>query len=112
EVEGQGLVSYAGDFEAFVEQRELRREQTEAAARNQGRKIAQTERFIERFRYKNTKARQVQSRIKQLEKLERVEVPKAQRRGFKLWFPSPPRPGRVVVELAGVNFSYGDVHVY
>ncbi|MDP9344076.1 MAG: ATP-binding cassette domain-containing protein [Actinomycetota bacterium] len=112
EVEGRTLTSYTGNFEAFVEQRELRREQAEAAARNQGRKIAQTERFIERFRYKNTKARQVQSRIKQLEKLERVEVPSRKRRALKLWFPSPPRPGRVVVELAGVDFSYGDVEVY
>jgi ATP-binding cassette subfamily F protein 3 len=112
EVEGRTLTSYTGNFEAFVEQRELRREQAEAAARNQGRKIAQTERFIERFRYKNTKARQVQSRIKQLEKLERMEAPAKRRRAMKLWFPSPPRPGRVVVELARVDFSYGDVEVY
>ena len=112
EVEDRRLVSYAGNFEAFVEQREVRREQAEAAARNQGRKIAQTERFIERFRYKNTKARQVQSRIKQLEKLERVEVPKKQGRSLKLWFPSPPRPGRVVVELTGVDFAYDDLQVY
>jgi ATP-binding cassette, subfamily F, member 3 len=112
EVEDQRLVSYTGNFEAFVEQRELRRAQAEAAARNQGRRIAQTERFIERFRYKNTKARQVQSRIKQLEKLERVEVPGKRSRAMKLWFPSPPRPGRVVVELADVSFSYGEVGVY
>src|SRR5204863_438967 len=46
------------------------------------------------------------------EKLERVEVPGKKRRAMKLWFPSPPRPGRVVVELEGVDFSYGDVHVY
>ena len=112
EVDNQDLTSYAGNFEAFVLQREQRREQLEAAARNQGRKIAQTERFIERFRYKNTKARQVQSRIKQLDKLERVEVPVKQRRAMKLWFPPPPRPGRVVVELSGVDFSYGDLDVY
>jgi ATP-binding cassette subfamily F protein 3 len=112
ELEGQGLTSYTGNFEQFIEQRELRREQAEAAARNQGRKIAQTERFIQRFRYKNTKARQVQSRIKALDKLERVEVPTARRRTMKLWFPSPPRPGRTVVELADVDFSYGDLDVY
>jgi ATP-binding cassette subfamily F protein 3 len=112
ELEDHRLTSYTGNFEAFVAQRELRAEQAAAAARNQGRKIAQTERFIERFRYKNTKARQVQSRIKQLEKLERVQVPAKQGRVVKLWFPNPPRPGRVVVELAGVDFSYGDVEVY
>ena len=109
EVEDRRLVSYAGNFEAFVEQREVRREQAEAAARNQGRKIAQTERFIERFRYKNTKARQVQSRIKQLEKLERIEVPRKQRRTLKLWFPTPPRPGRVVVELSRYDLTRGRI---
>ena len=112
EVEDRQLTSYAGNFEAFVAQRQLRAERAEAAARNQQRKIAQTERFIERFRYKNTKARQVQSRIKQLEKLERVQVPRERRRTMGLWFPPPPRPGRVVVELSGVDFSYGDVEVY
>ncbi len=112
EVEDYRLTAYAGNFEAFIEQRALRLERTEAAARNQQRKIAQTERFIERFRYKNTKARQVQSRVKQLAKLDRIEVPTHKRRTMGLWFPTPPRPGRVLVELAGVDFSYGDVDVY
>jgi len=112
EVEERQLVSYAGNFESFVVQREERVERAASAARNQQRKIAQTERFIERFRYKNTKARQVQSRIKSLEKLERIEVPGERRRAMGLWFPSPPRPGRVVVELSGVGFSYGDLEVY
>ena len=112
ELENHRLTAYAGNFEAFVAQRALRLERTEAATRNQQRKIAQTERFIERFRYKNTKARQVQSRIKQLAKLDRIEVPTQKRRRMGLWFPSPPRPGRVPVELASVDFSYGDVEVY
>ena len=112
EVESYRLTAYAGNFEAFIEQRAMRLERTEAAARNQQRKIAQTERFIERFRYKNTKARQVQSRVKQLAKMERIEAPSRKQRTMGLWFPSPPRPGRVLVELAGVDFSYGDVRVY
>ena len=112
EIEDRRLTAYDGNFESFVEQREVRRERAEAAARNQQRKIAQTERFIERFRYKKTKARQVQSRIKQLEKVERVQVPGERRRTMGLWFPPPPRPGRVVVELSGVDFSYGDLEVY
>jgi ATP-binding cassette subfamily F protein 3 len=112
EVEQRRLVSYAGNFEAFVAGRQLRLERAESAARNQQRKIAQTERFIERFRYKKTKARQVQSRVKQLEKLERVEVPGERRRTMGLWFPPPPRPGRVVVELVGMDFSYGELEVY
>ena len=112
EVEDLGLTSYAGNFAAFVVEREARHERLASAARNQQRKIAQTERFIERFRYKNTKAKQVQSRIKSLDKLERIEVPTERRKRMGLWFPSPPRPGRVVVELQGVGFSYGDLEVY
>ncbi len=112
EIEEERLTSYAGNFDAFVEQRALRAERAEAAARNQQRKIAQTERFIERFRAKNTLATRVQSRIKALEKLERVEVPRERRRTMGLWFPTPPRPGRAVVELADVGFSYGDLEVY
>jgi ATP-binding cassette, subfamily F, member 3 len=103
---------YAGDYDAYVEQRELRRAQLEAAAHNQQRRIDQAERFIERFRAKNTIATRVQSKIKQLEKMERIELPREERtlRGFS--FPQPPRSGRVVVELDGVAKSYGDVEVY
>ncbi|HEX6261422.1 MAG TPA: ABC-F family ATP-binding cassette domain-containing protein, partial [Actinomycetota bacterium] len=112
EIENGTLVSYAGNFDAFEAQRALRLEHAEAAARNQQRKIAQSERFIERFRAKNTLASRVQSKIKQLEKLERVEVPRERRRTMGLWFPTPPRPGRVVVELKDVGFSYGELEVY
>jgi ATP-binding cassette, subfamily F, member 3 len=103
---------YVGDYAAFVEQRAQRLEQVTAAARNQERKIAQTERFIERFRYKATKARQVQSRIKALEKLDRVEVPQEATRRLRFRFPAPPRSGRDVVRLAGVVKRYGDNTVY
>ena len=76
------------------------RRQLAAAAKNQQRKIAQTEAFIERFRYKATKARQVQSRIKALSKLDRVEAPRRSRRSVKFHFPAPPRSGRTVITLA------------
>ncbi|MGH2711714.1 MAG: ABC-F family ATP-binding cassette domain-containing protein, partial [Actinomycetota bacterium] len=112
EVENAGLSSYSGDYDAFVLERELRAERTEAAARNQQRKIAETERFIERFRAKNTKATQVQSRVKALAKLERIESPRVRQRSMSLGFPSPPRPGRVVVDLVDVGFSYGPLEVY
>jgi ATP-binding cassette, subfamily F, member 3 len=103
---------YVGNYADFVEQRELRMEQLRAAARNQGRKIAQTERFIERFRYKNTIATRVQSRIKQLEKLDRIEVPDDDTRKMKLRFPAPRRSGRDVIALRGVVQRYGDNTVY
>ncbi len=106
------VTSYNGDYEAFVTQREARAAQLEAAAAQQARQIAHTERFIERFRYKATKARQVQSRIKQLNKLERIAAPETDSMRMRLRFPPPPRAGRDVVVLEGVRKAYGDVTVY
>ncbi len=103
---------YVGDFAAFVEQRTERMAQLEAAAKNQQRKIAHTEAFIERFRYKASKARQVQSRIKSLEKLERVAAPQRRARSVKFRFPEPPRSGRTVITLTDVAKAYGDTVVY
>ena len=107
EIDGGRLTTYTGNYEAFVRQRADRARLAEAAAANQARKTAQTQAFIDRFRYKATKAKQVQSRIKALEKMERAEGAPRRQRTMKLAFPQPPRPGRVVLELAGVGFSYG-----
>ena len=106
------LTEYVGDFADFVEQRDERLAQLEMAAKAQGRKVAQVERFIERFRYKNTKARQVQSRIKQLERLDRVVVPSARTKSVRFRFPEPPRSGRVVITLEGIVKRYGRHAVY
>ncbi len=112
EIVGGKLVSYAGNYESFVRQKELAERQLEATTKNQARKIAETERFIQRFRYKATKAKQVQSRIKALEKMtpvaERGRAPKK----MNLSFPAPARTGRVVLELEDVAFGYGDTPVY
>ena len=112
EIWDRKLITYVGDYEAFVAQRALIAEQTAARAKNQARQREATERFIERFRYKNTKARQVQSRIKMLERLEDVGSARRTPRTMNLSFPQPPRPGRVVAELTNVRFGYGDVPVY
>ncbi|HVM25390.1 MAG TPA: ABC-F family ATP-binding cassette domain-containing protein [Candidatus Limnocylindrales bacterium] len=103
---------YVGDYADFVEQRTERMAQLEAAAKNQQRKIAHTEAFIERFRYKASKARQVQSRIKSLEKLDRVAAPQRRTRSVKFRFPEPPRSGRTVITLTDVEKRYGDNVVY
>jgi ATP-binding cassette, subfamily F, member 3 len=110
---GRGtLTEYVGDYADFVEQREERIAQLERTAAAQQRKVAQTERFIERFRYKASKARQVQSRIKALERLDRVEVPTTRTKSVKFRFPQPPRSGRVVIRLAGLVKRYGQHTVY
>jgi len=103
---------YVGDYADFVEQRTERMAQLAAAAKNQERKIAHTEAFIERFRYKASKARQVQSRIKSLEKLERVAQPQRRSRSVKFRFPAPPRSGRTVITLKDVEKRYGENVVY
>ncbi|GMV39752.1 MAG: ABC transporter ATP-binding protein [Myxococcales bacterium] len=103
---------YVGNYDAYLRQRQERREQLEKAAARQERQIAETERFIERFRAKATKAKAVQSRVRQLEKVERIEVGSDARTMGAFRFPQPPRSGRVVAELSGVVKRYGDVEVY
>ena len=112
EIERATLVSYTGDYASFVEQRELRARQAEAAAKGIARKRAHTEVFINRFRYKNTKARQVQSRIKMLERMEAAPDAPVAARSWKIGFPPAPRSGRVVAELRDVSFGYGEHRVY
>ena len=112
EIEREKLVSYTGTYEAFVEQRELRARQSIAAAANHKRRVDQLEVFINRFRYKKTKASQVQSKIKLLEKMGTVEVIDNRRRAMSVRFPPAPRSARVVIELDNVSFAYGDKTVY
>jgi len=103
---------YVGDYADFVDQRDERIAFLQRQARVQGRKVAQLERFIERFRYKRTKARQVQSRIKQLDRMERIEVRDTRVKSVRFRFPQPPRSGRTVISLEGVAKAYGDNVVY
>lgn len=90
---------YIGTFEDYVIQREERIAAAEAAAAAQGRRLASTERFIERFRYKATKARQVQSKVKALEKIERLQPPPKQVLQARFSFPEPRRSSRVITEI-------------
>jgi ATP-binding cassette subfamily F protein 3 len=111
ELAGGALTLYAGDYDDYLLEREARRALVEAQAKNQARRVAEIERFIERFRYKATKARQVQSRVKMLERIERIDVAAESRHiGFR--FPSPPRSGRRVATLAGLHKAYGERVVY
>ncbi len=112
ELESAGLTVFDGSFDRYVEQKALRREELIANKRSQDRKIAETERFIERFRAKNTKAKQVQSRIKALNKLERVELDEERTSKMRLVIPTVVRSGRSVLHLEGIQKSYGDTVVY
>jgi ABC-type multidrug transport system ATPase subunit len=102
---------YVGGFAEFVVQREERLARLRSQADRQARDIAHIERFVERFRYKATKARQVQSRIKTLEKLDRIEVPDHRTRVARFGFPPPQRSSRLVAELVDVTVGYDGVAV-
>ena len=106
-----GLEIYPGDYDDFLVEREARRQLALAQARNQAKRVAEIERFIERFRYKATKARQVQSRLKMLERLPRVEVER-EARHIRFAFPAPPRTGRRVAALRAIHKAYGNTVVY
>ncbi|MDG1412289.1 MAG: ABC-F family ATP-binding cassette domain-containing protein [Acidimicrobiales bacterium] len=108
--EGTAL-EYVGGFAEFVVAREERLQRIEAAAARQAREIARVEQFVDRFRYKATKARQVQSRIKTLEKLEKIKAPDRRELVAKFQFPEPPRSSRVVAEFDHATIGYGDIPV-
>jgi ATP-binding cassette, subfamily F, member 3 len=106
ELDHATATEYVGGFAEFVAEREERIAGLQSAAAQQARRIAQSEKFIERFRYKATKARQVQSRIKALDKLDRIEVPTRSQLLKRFAFPEPRRSSRTVVELEGVAAGY------
>jgi ATP-binding cassette, subfamily F, member 3 len=110
-IEDDGVIFYRGNYDSYVLARERDIETRQATARRQQAEIGRQMRFIERFRAKNTKASQVQSRIKRLEKMERVVVPRSTKK-IHFNFTEPPRSGRVVIELKHVAKSYGQHVVY
>ena len=105
------IYDYKVPWSEFVELRKERREQQIAAYRNQQKMIEDTEKFIERFRYKATKAVQVQSKIKQLKKVERLEVDEEDNSAMTLRFPPSPRSGTTVIEAENLSKSYGSLTV-
>jgi ATP-binding cassette, subfamily F, member 3 len=106
EIWNKRLTIYQGNYTKYLKQKDERREQLMAAYRNQRERIEHLEAFISRFRYQATKARQVQSRIKELEKIERIEVPEEEA-VIHFKFPQPPPSGRIVAEAESLAKSYG-----
>src|SRR6201999_1886740 len=111
EIWNKRVFFYTGNYEKFLTQKAERRAQLEAAYANQKEKIDQLEAFINRFRYQATKAKQVQSRIKELERMEKIEVP-PEEKAIHFSFPQPQPSGRTVVEAKDVGKSYGPKHVF
>ena len=107
---------YSGNYSFYLEDREVRRTMHKAAYENQQKMIAETERFINRFRAKATKARQVQSRVKMLEKLERIPPPPSETSTIGFRFPEPEPSGRTVLEISRFSKTYhsqeGDIQVF
>ena len=106
------IYDYKVPYSKFVELRAERRAQQMAAYENQQKLIEKTEEFIEKFRYKPTKSNQVQSRIKQLEKLERIEVEEEDLATLNIKFPPAPRSGQIVAEIKDVGKSFGEKHIF
>ena len=103
---------YKVPYSKYVELRAERRAQQLSAYENQQRMIEKTEEFIEKFRYKPTKSNQVQSRIKQLERLERIEVEEEDLSTLNIKFPPAPRSGQIVAEIREAGMSFGAKHVF
>jgi ATP-binding cassette subfamily F protein 3 len=111
EIWNKRLTIFQGNYTKYLAQKDERRAQLLAAYKNQRDQIEHLEAFIGRFRYQATKAKQVQSRIKELEKIERIEIPEEEP-VIHFKFPQPPPSGRIVVEAEGLGKSYGPKHVF
>ncbi len=105
------LTKYVGNYSSYVEQRALEIEQKEKDWKRQSEQIGKTEQFIDKFRYKATKSKQVQSRIKQLEKLEIVKVPSHLKK-MHFTFPQAPHSGNDVLMVNHLSKNYGDLHIF
>jgi ATP-binding cassette subfamily F protein 3 len=111
EIRRHTIRTYTGNYERYLATRRAREQQLEAAAEAQEREMARVQRFVERFRAKATKARQVQSRLKQLERVQIIERERDPKR-LRFHFPQPVASGRMVLELNHVRKSYGTKTVY
>ena len=112
EIDMKKINLFHGNYSRYKEEKALRMEQHRAAYRNQQKQIKEIERFIERFRAKNTKASQVQSRVKMLEKIEKIEAPTEQNHAMNLILPQPSRSPINMASCRNVSKHYGDIEVF
>ncbi len=112
EIAHSKLIRYRGNWDNYVEQKAAREEQQLAAYKNQQKEIASLQLFADRFRAKASKASQAQSKLKQIDRMEKIAAPVARGKTIKFHFPQPPRSGLRVIALKDVDHAYGDVVVY
>ena len=112
EIRFQKLIRYRGNFEDYLTQREANEANLLAAYKNQQREIARIMRFVDRFRAKNTKAAQAQSKLKQIDRMEKVEAPTGNEKEINFTFPQPKRTGLKVITLSNIHHAYGANVVY
>lgn len=112
EIRQARLIRYRGNYDNYLEQREANEEQLVAAWKNQQREIARLQRFADRFRAKNTKAAQAQSKLKQIERMDKIEAPQSDQAVIDFSFPQPKRSGLKVIELENVRHAYGENVIY
>ncbi len=105
------IYDYKGSYSEYVDMREERIESQTAAYNNQQREIKEIERFVERFRYKSTKSKQVQSRVKLLEKMDQIVVDEMDAASIQFRFPKAPHSGKITLELKNISKSYGQLKV-
>src|SRR5690242_6075083 len=112
EIAHRRLHRYRGNWDSYVEQKAAREVQQLAAYKNQQREIASLQLFVDRFRAKASKASQAQSKLKQIERMEKIAAPMAREKTLHFRFPQPVRSGQRVITLKDVDHSYGDLVVY
>jgi ATP-binding cassette subfamily F protein 3 len=112
EIRQARLFRYRGNYDDYLVQREANEAQLLASYKNQQREIAHLMEFVNRFRAKNTKAAQAQSKLKQIARMEKIEAPVADEKEIKFSFPQPQRSGRRVITLRGIHHAYGPTVVY
>ena len=112
EIAHRRLNRYRGNWDSYVEQKAAREEQQLSAYKNQQKEIASLQQFADRFRAKASKASQAQSKLKQIDRMEKIEAPVAREKTVHFRFPQPPRSGHRVITLKDVDHAYGDLVVY
>jgi ATP-binding cassette subfamily F protein 3 len=112
EIRQSRLIRYRGGYDDYLEQREAHEQQLLAAYKHQEREIARLMEFVNRFRAKNTKATQAQSKLKQIERMDKVEAPTNDERKIDFQFPQPQRSGLKVIKLHNIHHAYGETVVY